>query len=1084
MQFIKEIPLGEDLFEGKSQDRIATSLIEQLQSDESNIIGIEGEWGSGKSNVVKIAENKLNIDIDEGDEEDKIEIPFFTYDVWGHQEDLQRRTILEELFSFLKKKNIFKDKKKEDEWEKEVKILTGKTVITEIKTMPSVSVGILVGYFILILTPVFPTFIELLKKENSWIKNIFMTNSWIEIILSFLPIFCLLLWFIFRLFCLLIKRKIRKEKDIWKESFKQMGNEIITIYKDKKIDNTTTEFTHESNPSIENFSDFLNRLLKDIKSERLVLVFDNMDRLPSEKIKEIWASIHILFAERSKITSKKIHVIIPFDRKHIQEAFQTTGDCAKGDCGDAYINKTFDIVYRVAPPILSDWKIFFKRKWGEAYGEVAEATKEEYDKVVQIFDLAHKNLTPRYIITFINESVSIKKVASKFMLDRYIALFILKRDEILEDPFKCIVEKSFLGNLDFLYREDENLQKSIASLVYQIDPEKALEVVYSHELKSAFENGDKEAAKDISTLPQFIDIFDSVFSEIINLEKTIEALISIPDENLKTKKPQVWEDVYARAKANETMLSKATETLHPYQEILLKNINKKEEYAAKIISDTRQNKDVKEIAYYNILKKISNYIEIANLAKEKRVIPESFLVLLKHAKNDYTITKMICDTTELDNLLAKQPIETLQDITQIRYATWEIKKNLKTFVTQLLGFTTTHAGNITYISIVIGIMENISQTPISHNLPDANIVNLFASSKGTPLYNSLLAMRITKAGNFTPNCIPHFDSVLNLDDHNLAKELQIVLPKYVTWGQMFLNLETMGKYLLYKKIVQIAVENTELRSSNNVLALLEKFDIIIKEGTIDANKLFGILNKWEWKSEWNNLTNDNIEKICNLSSLRYAINSETELAKNCRIEVKEYLKNLSAEEWTTRFADFKSCYGALEGQIVDFDWTTSSIEGVKNVLLKISHGELVASEKEKWNTIIKHINKKQNRLVGTFKDIRDFFINGNAITPDKFIFWGDWLFEYAELKERNDSLRTILPVTILKDESCLKIILKYKDNLPAIVKKAGDEAIDLKEYIIEEVKKAENSKMKEIFDILKLEIPPSDENLLEENKEQ
>jgi hypothetical protein len=44
-----------------------------------------------------------------------------------------------------------------------------------------------------------------------------------------------------------------------------------------------------------------------------------MDRLPPEKVKEIWSSIHTFFAEEEY---KNIHIIIPFDRKGNPPIFQ------------------------------------------------------------------------------------------------------------------------------------------------------------------------------------------------------------------------------------------------------------------------------------------------------------------------------------------------------------------------------------------------------------------------------------------------------------------------------------------------------------------------------------------------------------------------------------------------------------------------------------------------------------------------------------------------------------------------------------------------------------------------------------------
>lgn len=47
-------PNGEDLFESKSQENIAKSIIKEI--GKLGLIGIEGSWGTGKSNLVKIIE--------------------------------------------------------------------------------------------------------------------------------------------------------------------------------------------------------------------------------------------------------------------------------------------------------------------------------------------------------------------------------------------------------------------------------------------------------------------------------------------------------------------------------------------------------------------------------------------------------------------------------------------------------------------------------------------------------------------------------------------------------------------------------------------------------------------------------------------------------------------------------------------------------------------------------------------------------------------------------------------------------------------------------------------------------------------
>ncbi len=92
-RFLPNRPIGEDLYDGQSQDRIADAIkahilavdaVEDNNSTLPRIIGIEGTWGSGKSNTLIQLDTKLGKDYH-----------FFTYDAWGNQEDLQRRSLLQ-----------------------------------------------------------------------------------------------------------------------------------------------------------------------------------------------------------------------------------------------------------------------------------------------------------------------------------------------------------------------------------------------------------------------------------------------------------------------------------------------------------------------------------------------------------------------------------------------------------------------------------------------------------------------------------------------------------------------------------------------------------------------------------------------------------------------------------------------------------------------------------------------------------------------------------------------------------------------------------------------------------------------------
>ena len=131
-RFIPDKPIGDDVFEGQSQTNLANNICEYIRSNDSassrgrgqmpRIIGLEGKWGSGKSNVVE----KIKKDLEgEG-------YYIFTYDAWGHQEDLQRRSILERKVKI----KMMNGESKEAEWKDQLSLLLSNktTTITKPQT--------------------------------------------------------------------------------------------------------------------------------------------------------------------------------------------------------------------------------------------------------------------------------------------------------------------------------------------------------------------------------------------------------------------------------------------------------------------------------------------------------------------------------------------------------------------------------------------------------------------------------------------------------------------------------------------------------------------------------------------------------------------------------------------------------------------------------------------------------------------------------------------------------------------------------------------------------------------------------------
>ena len=60
-RYIDSVPAGKDLFAGKAQEQLAQSIAELIKNNDTKkkLVGLEGDWGSGKSNLIMILEGLL-----------------------------------------------------------------------------------------------------------------------------------------------------------------------------------------------------------------------------------------------------------------------------------------------------------------------------------------------------------------------------------------------------------------------------------------------------------------------------------------------------------------------------------------------------------------------------------------------------------------------------------------------------------------------------------------------------------------------------------------------------------------------------------------------------------------------------------------------------------------------------------------------------------------------------------------------------------------------------------------------------------------------------------------------------------------
>ena len=1044
-KLIKNMPCEEDLFAGKAHTTIAQNICDTIKNNpDCRMIGLDGSWGSGKSNLLKIVEKQLN-------QQENEKYHFFLYDAWGHQEDIQRRAILENLTEFLVKD---KTKKKIDhpkDWEKRLSELLSKTKVVESKTIPKFSGGMVIALLTIIFPPIITSILKVLKVNT---ENI---TTYTYIVFAIL----LVLFFIYK---------------VWKtRSIKEAFSALFSFYTKDRNDTISYESISESIPDSRKFKKWIEDISDALcVDNNLVIIFDNMDRLPSDKVQELWSSIHSFFAEKRY---NRICVIVPFDRLHIRNAFKkediqipkTEKENSTDRCicyGDDFINKTFDVVYRVSPPIMSDWKEYFRMQWHEAFGNIID--QNNYENVMQIYDILTIEQSPRKIIAFINEIVTIKQIVKDTIPYQYIALYIFGKQRISEKGIIEIFSPSFLGAIEFLYKNDTDLAKYLAALHYQLPPEKVESVIFKEKLKQSLDNKDTNTVREIGKSSLFNDILESAVPAITNISNAVEVINDVFDDN--TDNPYVkhiWRVLYNKARG------KAEIKLENYQYILLRHIETPTQYLKTIIETLANDKNFNLKQYYSDITKLSELknINVFDHIKSKKLQVEQFISFINLAKEKIEKYKITCNNDELDTYLSELEIEKLKEITFIPY----IAENytFKKYKLKLADGVKNNYSNKEYIEILYTRLKEL-ECPVQKDLlSDSNIYSLFSNwDNKNDFYYDLICMRIARFDDFNSSYSSYFNTVLNSNELNIVKKIVEKIEYYTTYGDILINLPEMDMPL-YKAVAQELTKNSSDQARLNIKELLIHYDSISEKLELSHDALLSCLNGWQ-NHAVKTINTANISDIpIAFFKAVYNDNINNELTNHCMNTLSEYLKNLTKEDWIEEIKAEGFAYQAIEYSTLPLQHNVvEALEEVIKNYVKSESDFTNCSEQIKY-LINKAENDKHSLQTGA-KNVRDIFTRGEiTMTSDIFSVIGVYLLKYGKLEDNKESLRTIFPSDVI--DSNIEILLKFLAAAQKIIQKADESDQEtFKENIKTRMDK--NEKIKEFAEKLGITKPENKEN--------
>lgn len=1078
-QFISNLPCGEDHTEGKSQEHLAVAIAEHIISTDSKdenqlsrIIGLKGEWGTGKSNVIKILD-KPNEELQKAHnvlKQIKDRYHIFAYDAWGHQEDLQRRSFLETLTSKLMEEGFLSESEdvkswetgKPIKWEEKLKELLAHKRITDNKSIPVFNGGALWAALSLSLTPISAFIAERLESQKV-IENIPLL-----VLIAFCPILLgVIVWLSACIF--------NKEARHW--------GYLLKISKDATTSTKNFETINEEEPTVAKFIRWMNDLsdnISEYKKPKLIIVYDNMDRLPADKVKELWSSIHTFFAEEG---FKNIWVIIPFDEKHLSCAFGESEE--KEQLTKHFISKTFPVVYRVTPPVITDYKELFDNLYSQAFGETEEKNRE---KIYRILRLEKPNATIREMIEFINSLVALKQIWKEDIDLLYCAVFKLKENDIINHPIveyisveqdgethistkdatieEEILSGYYLGDyIKNIIPNDETLQTNISALVYGVSKDLAKQIPMIKYIESCFEDSSNDINK-YSQSSKFVDILQKNIQDAdeAKTDNIIESLSKLNTASFteadKIKIANIWKEL---TKRKEKQKLKQQEFDDSYQSLLL-YVNDKDPLIAKLCKrlqffEEEGNVDFSGANYYNVLRSIQDFISNNNFGinitqhlTEIKKDPKIFVDYVQTAKEDYKTFKLTTDNNELNNHFFDKE-ERVEDLSVLEYLKDDPQFNfdaLRQKIETVIPTDQLTAVNFKPIFDAYKLISDekplqIQLTPNQRN----QIWSHFASQVGSNEYLEMAAIQLAHnvniiGGNLTDEQIEY-----------IARQIDY----YGNYGDLLVNVVSSNDQNLCK-VLKYMTEN-KLGCVLSLDNMLPRLINIKSKINVTYEALLMQLDRWSDQKDV--ITKENIQNIVPKDLYQFTKETANELTKHIN---ETAIGALSLVDENTLFNQINQpnpqntnyyWYKVIDSLIYT-EFCKPLPENIFNIgiryLKEVASNGTIPQENSVRARIIERLDK---RKTGTaIEEIRNVFCNSqSSITTQKFQYLENWLRKQGNLTSRATEVVHHIIDPIINDNSCLKLLADNASFYAELFRIAGDNASSTKQKI-EKIINSEN----------------------------
>ncbi len=517
IRFINYEPSCDDMMRSCSHKNIANSIIRIItKTDKGMVIGLDGEYGSGKSTIIEIiAKFSKSVEEQKSKNADKKDIFIFKFDAWEHENDALRRIFLEGLI-----KEVMKEIEKEKESKKECvdkynqkldELINLKQEVSNRLKNTTLKKNITTKLYTKIIA-LSVLLVPLGVALNSQIKLMssgkFETGYMIVIGLLILPVMAILLFPLYNL----IEKYMNpsdKSKDI-KKDYAFCSEEIIERNQiHSNIDNTSIEF-----------NDYFNQIVRYInennKHKKIVVVIDNLDRIDENIVLKIWQTIQIFVQNKNN----NIYTLIPFDYNKMRKVWK--------DEVSYFFDKCFQLIIDVPKPIYSDISVYFKDKANEIFEDKAICNTAEM--LIRKFNKSNDNIfTPRKINNYLNQIKMLLIRFAGYDIDLKVIIFYAYKRTLENKSAKELRSALIDGNLvmvgeKYLFDSLKEYESDFAAIIFGINKITAQQLLLIEQIRNTLYE-EKEKLSLIDIYKKNTGVFSKYLHDVIRKDSGNISLI-------------------------------------------------------------------------------------------------------------------------------------------------------------------------------------------------------------------------------------------------------------------------------------------------------------------------------------------------------------------------------------------------------------------------------------------------------------------------------------------------------------------------------------------------------------------------------